>query len=266
MEVDGVHVALATAVTRVDNGDIKAGYPGFGPLLPVVSKATMKKSGGEERRVSSVAYGSWAWKKAVAKGVCALPVFSLVLIPTAFFGFPVVLPYLFVKFLRADHAGGKYRFLLSALLFVMYPLGPIIELFLVVALIVIVPIWVPVGALLFGTSQGVGLTVVGAAYTRGGVGLLLLPLVVIVSASLWFVIGLGLSLLLLAALVPLGLVLAPLWVPLCCMAWYLLIPSFYCELVNTEAIDAFKDKVVADVVGRVRSLRRLYEAVITELW
>ncbi len=199
------------------------------------------------------------WKAAVFRGVFAVPAFSLFMLPTVFFGFPVAVPYVFVHFLKRRDSK-----LAMLLVVVLYPFGPLIEVILALSFLVLVPIWVPIGSLLFGTSQGVGLTVILTVATRG-VGLLALPVLITVSAGVWFGIGVGLSLLLLATLVPVYLVMAPLWIPLCAFAWYLLVPAFYFDLVNSRYVERFLGTARDEIATRVRGLRALYSAVST-LW
>eukprot|EP00467_Chlorarachnion_reptans_P003136 CAMPEP_0114488318 /NCGR_PEP_ID=MMETSP0109-20121206/1258_1 /TAXON_ID=29199 /ORGANISM="Chlorarachnion reptans, Strain CCCM449" /LENGTH=287 /DNA_ID=CAMNT_0001664687 /DNA_START=212 /DNA_END=1072 /DNA_ORIENTATION=+ len=166
------------------------------------------------------------WQAAVMKGIFAVPLLSLILLPCLFFGIPVAFPYIVMKL-----AKDRQSWIGMALALFIYPFGPIIEFILVTLLLVLIPLWIPVGSFLFGTSAGIGLTFLLAASTNGA-GILVMPLLVTASAGLWFGIGIGLSFLLIITLIPVSSLLAPLWFPLCCVAWYLLIPALYFDLVE----------------------------------
>uniref|UniRef100_A0A7S2TWY4 PB1 domain-containing protein n=1 Tax=Lotharella oceanica TaxID=641309 RepID=A0A7S2TWY4_9EUKA len=192
-------------------------------------------------------------KGEVIRGVIAVPVLSLILLPCFFFGLPIAIPYIFVRLVK-----DRQNLLGRVMGLAVYPFGPIIELLFSLLLLILIPLWIPVGSLLFGTSAGIGLTFLLTASTSG-LGVFLLPIMVIASAGLWFGIGMGLSFLLIITLLPVSSLLFPIWMPLCCVAWYTLTPALYFDLVDVSGWDGLVAFLWSQVAKRVTRMTRLCE-------
>jgi len=189
------------------------------------------------------------WKAGVMRGILGVPLLSFIVLPCLIFVIPVAVPYLFVKLVKDRR--NRLGLLLSMFL---YPVMPFVELIFVVMLLAFIPLWVPVGSLVFGVSTGIGLTFIFAASTHG-MGVVALPLLVTASAGIWFGIGTGISILLLLTLIPIAGLLAPLWLPLCCVSWYLLTPALYFDIIE-DAVgwDKLCVFLFNEVVQRLESL------------
>jgi len=228
ISVEDLGLRLSTSVKAfLERFDAKSVVSDFDTVSTIsATKALVRGDDIHSKGLKSPRASIERWKDIVSKGIFTIPMLSFILLPMLIFIIPVAFPYLFIKLVK-----DRKNRLGIILTLAVYPFGPIIEFFFVVLLLIFIPLWIPVGSLLFGTSAGCGLSFIFAASSRG-IGIIALPIFVITTAGIWFGIGLGLSVLLVATTIPVAGLLAPLWLPLCCVAWYVLIPAFYFDLVT----------------------------------